>query len=128
MMKIIIQIIKLIIIILILKIIEMIKQKMIIVQKGKTEINISMNDNLLEKNIDDEDDVSSLVNNSDLFDRLLRDRRFINFKELILDIKNKKEESVIQKRQELDDNNGDLDIDYLNELILKKTKARYPKK
>lgn len=86
-----------------------------------------MNDNLLEKNIDDEDDVSSLVNNSDLFDRLLRDRRFINFKELILDIKNKKEESVIQKRQELDDNNGDLDIDYLNELILKKTKARYHK-
>ena len=86
-----------------------------------------MNDNLLEKNIDDEDDVSSLVNNSDLFDRLLRDRRFINFKELILDIKNKKEESVIQKRQELDDNNDDLDIDYLNELILKKTKARYHK-
>ena len=26
-----------------------------------------------------------------------------------------------------DDNNGDLDIDYLNELILKKTKARYHK-
>ena len=91
------------------------------------EIDISMNDNLSEENLDDQDDASFSINNADLFDRLLKDKRFINYKDLIVDIKNEKKDNLKQNRHQRDPEE-DLDMDYLNELLSKKTKVRYPKK
>ena len=110
---------------------KMKKDQPVINQKSKSRGNTPPKNEIIpkeEEKLDNNDEVSSSSNNSDLFDRLLKDKRFINYKELILDIKDKKEESLKPKRFYLDDDDDDLDFDILNKLLFKKKKIRYPKK